>query len=66
MNVYAQASLFDTGKAVDALPDLFQPPRSSQALPATVTDGGFARRLVDMAMSVLSDGADAVGLKVNP
>jgi hypothetical protein len=45
------------------LPDLFQPPRSSQALPATDTDGGFARQLMDKTKPGLSDGADAVGVE---
>ncbi len=61
MGVYAHASLFDTGKAVDSLPDLFQAPQSPQRLAATGTDGRHAHRNTDEAKPVSLDEPGIAG-----
>jgi hypothetical protein len=42
MNTYAHVSLFDTGSAVESLPDLSHNPQTTQANAATGTDGPFS------------------------
>jgi hypothetical protein len=44
MYTYTHASLFETSGAVEALPDLFQNPKTAQASAATGTDGPLSHR----------------------
>src|SRR5262249_16980868 len=58
MNVYSHVSLYDTGKAVNALPDLFHDPQSPQKKAATGTEGRFDPRHQSDATSQAAPNAD--------